>query len=350
MTTETNTRFWDQLAATDRRYVKPIQGKRYSGSNIRSEYRMKKMTEAFGPVGEGWGWVIDERWREDFPIVVRDAKGAERTDSRPFVFVQLHVWWRTDGEKHVVGSQIGGTAIDGNDADDAYKKAITDALGKCLATLGVCADVYLGEHDRPERERRGPASGQRPTPKAQTGPTVGRPSAHNSNVSKTAWPAPTEAPVDERYVRDIKQKLAACRTPGCVSKLRRAPEDALTAGKIGHATHAAVLPLFRPRYDELQAAEQDGAVPPSDGPRLERDDSVHDDPEGEVDRQFVKGFRLLIDQCERVGAVNAARKRLRSQALSPATIAACEQICDAAVDALNRQTWIKRVERDAVIA
>jgi hypothetical protein len=274
-----------------------------------------------------------------------------RANRRPAVcFRPLHIWWEgDDGEKHATGPQIGGTAIDANDADEAYKKAISDAIGKCSVYIGCCADIYLGEHDRPECERRGAASGQRPTPKAQTGPTAGRPSANIPNVSQAASAAPTEAPVDERYVRDIKQKLAACRTPDCVSKLRRATEEALTAGKISQATHAAVLPLFRPRYDELQAAEQESAAPISDGPRLVRED-VDDDSEGEVDRQFVEGFRLLIEQCERVGAVNAERKRLRSQALSSATIAACDKICDAAVDALNRQTWSKRAERDAAIA
>jgi len=331
MTTNANTRYWDQLAATDPAHIKPIAGKRYRGMNIKAEYRMQKMTEAFGPAGEGWGWTIENRWREDFPVTIRDAKTqAERVEQRPFVFVQIGVWWRgPDGEKHQVGSTIGGTAIEA-DADDAYKKAITDALGKCLAALGCCADVYLGYHDGlppggpgNQRENRRP-EGQRPasqrSEKPASPPATGRQQPF-SGPPHGVWDA---------YIDDIKAKLASCKTPGCASKVRRSIEEDLSAGKISQPTHAAAVALCKPRYDEL-AAQRERLL------KEEADRRAVYDVDEQADADFLEAFRGLIETSDHAGRITAERKKLRSMGLAPATVAAAERICDDAIAAMSRR-------------
>lgn len=136
-----NTAIWDKVSHTDPAYTKKISGKKFSGTDIKPAYRLKKMTEAFGPAGKGWGYEVQEHWRE---TVTARSKGNDIPVE--CVFVMLRVWWSEDGgqTKYFTGSQIGGTET-GMAVDEAYKMAITDALGKCLVDLGVCADVYLGE-------------------------------------------------------------------------------------------------------------------------------------------------------------------------------------------------------------
>jgi hypothetical protein len=97
------------------------------------------MTEAFGPIGQGWGyeqldWTVQER----------------------MVFICARAWYR-DPETGAIcytGPQWGGTELvrrrrDGAEEpnDECFKMSITDALGKCLQELGLGADVYLGQFD-----------------------------------------------------------------------------------------------------------------------------------------------------------------------------------------------------------
>ena len=117
----------------------------FSGTDINPQWRMKRMTEVFGPVGLGWGYEIEDRWSET--ITQGDGQVT-------IAYVQLRAWWvdlNGDGEKgnrRYTGSQIGGTSMK-RTPDESYKMAITDALGKCLAQLGLAAEVYLGEFDQP---------------------------------------------------------------------------------------------------------------------------------------------------------------------------------------------------------
>ena len=62
--------------------------------------------------------------------------------------MQVCVWYRAGTETHRTGPQIGGTDM-GRAADEAYKAAITDAIGKCCAQLGLGSDIYMGQYDMP---------------------------------------------------------------------------------------------------------------------------------------------------------------------------------------------------------
>ncbi|HEX7967846.1 MAG TPA: hypothetical protein VF502_06475, partial [Stellaceae bacterium] len=102
-------------------------------------WRLQAMTEAFGPIGQGWGYEQTE-----WTIVER------------MVFACVRVWYRDPetGEKCFSGPQWGGTELmrrrrDGGEEpnDEAFKMSVTDALGKCLLQLGLAADVYLGLFD-----------------------------------------------------------------------------------------------------------------------------------------------------------------------------------------------------------
>lgn len=135
-----NLRLWNALKRTDPRATKPfMRAGGFRGTQIDPAWRLQAMTEAFGPVGQGWGyeqleWTIVER----------------------MVFTSVRVWYRDPktGEKCFSGPQWGGTELmrrrrDGTEEpnDEAFKMSVTDALGKCLLQLGLAADVYLGLFD-----------------------------------------------------------------------------------------------------------------------------------------------------------------------------------------------------------
>jgi len=124
---------------------KPIRGGRLKGfTDISPMWRIKQLTEAFGPCGIGWNAkVVDAR------TITNEAAGETA------VFVDVELVYRespgADWSEPVYGT--GGAKLvsvekDGPYFDDeAFKKAYTDAISVACKSLGVGADVYW-EKDR----------------------------------------------------------------------------------------------------------------------------------------------------------------------------------------------------------
>ncbi|EHV5556885.1 hypothetical protein K0W35_003565 [Vibrio parahaemolyticus] len=144
-----NMRIWSQVHRTDREFT----SKDHKGfTSINTQYRVMQMTKVFGICGFGWGWEEIERW---------EAKGAQLPDGtfEEFVHMKIALWVKVDGVKsepithygstksRYLTSGYGGKVQSIVQDEDPYKKAESDALGKAMSMLGVCADVYLGEHD-----------------------------------------------------------------------------------------------------------------------------------------------------------------------------------------------------------
>ncbi len=143
----------EKLAPVNKDYIREYKRSGgFSGTEINPQWRFKRMTEVFGPVGKYWGWEIDERWSEDF--------GAVKV-----CFAMVSVWYVDDEQRKNENGQVYrstiGPYIGGSDAkrtpDEAYKMAITDAIGKCLSVIGLGADVYMGnletKHDYATQEQ-----------------------------------------------------------------------------------------------------------------------------------------------------------------------------------------------------
>jgi len=134
-----NLALWNRLKRTDPRSTKPFTRFGFKGTQIDPTWRLQMMTEAFGPVGKGWGyeqleWTVQER----------------------MVFVCVRIWYKDaeTGEICWTGPQWGGTEMmrrrrDGSEEpnDEAFKMSTTDAIGKCALQLGLAADVYMGQFD-----------------------------------------------------------------------------------------------------------------------------------------------------------------------------------------------------------
>jgi hypothetical protein len=132
-------RLWNKLQTTDPQFTKGFKRPGFSGTMIDPTWRMKIMTETFGPVGLGWGW--DEIQQQ----ITTDC-----------VFIQIRAWYMLDGVKLQAGAQWGGNVLYNTRTsepgkqfpnDEAFKMAATDALGKSLLSIGLASDVYLGFFD-----------------------------------------------------------------------------------------------------------------------------------------------------------------------------------------------------------
>lgn len=117
---------------------KTIKGGRINGfTDINPMWRIRKLTEIFGPCGIGWFYTIDREWLE----------GNEST-GEVAAFVRISLYVKADGEwsKPIVG--VGGSMFAASESkgirvsDECYKMAQTDALSVACKNLGIGAEVY----------------------------------------------------------------------------------------------------------------------------------------------------------------------------------------------------------------
>lgn len=115
---------------------KPFNNGKFSGTDITPMWRIKKLTELFGPCGIGWYYdVVSERAEEHGDVTI--------------AVVDLNLYIKAGGEwsKPIYGT--GGNVLlrKGSTSDEGYKMALTDALSVACKALGIGADIYF-EKDR----------------------------------------------------------------------------------------------------------------------------------------------------------------------------------------------------------
>lgn len=110
----------------------PLEGK----SNINAQWRLKTLTELFGPCGVGW--VLS---------TVRDWVHAAGGDTAVFVEMSLKFKYGGSYSEPVTGT--GGSLLVKGGAlnDEAYKMAETDAISVICRKLGIGSLIYEGKWD-----------------------------------------------------------------------------------------------------------------------------------------------------------------------------------------------------------
>ena len=109
-------------------------------TDINPMWRIKALTATFGPCGFGWWYKITSQRTE--PI-----EGTEELAA--FVDIDLYVKYNGEvsqpipgiGGSMLLAKEKGGLRLD----DDAYKKALTDAISVAAKALGVGATVYYAK-------------------------------------------------------------------------------------------------------------------------------------------------------------------------------------------------------------
>lgn len=143
---ESNLALWRRVEKTDPQYTKPFsRGGGFRGTAVNGTYLARKATEAFGPMGIGWGLeILDEELMQGAPL----GDGAFELVHK----VRVKLWYVLDGQRGEV-VQFGQTTFVGRNKNGLYtdeeapKKSLTDAMSKCLSLLGFAADVHLGRFD-----------------------------------------------------------------------------------------------------------------------------------------------------------------------------------------------------------
>lgn len=132
-----NMRFYEQARKVPQEAQKAFNNGRFSGTDINPMWRIKKLTELFGPAGIGWYYeAISER--------------SERlNDDTLIAIVDLNLYIKDNGEwsKPIYGtggnSLVSKTKTGIITSDEGYKMALTDALSVACKALGIGADVYF---------------------------------------------------------------------------------------------------------------------------------------------------------------------------------------------------------------
>ncbi len=154
-----NMALWDAVKQPPKDALKSIGAGRLKGmTDISPQWRIKAMTEYFGPVGTGWKYTVDKLWTEP---------GA---DGAVMCFVMVSVYYKNGSEWSDGVPGIGGSGIILKERnglytqDEGYKMAMTDALSVALKALGIAADIYAGKWDGSKYRDDQPSAAQnRPT-------------------------------------------------------------------------------------------------------------------------------------------------------------------------------------------
>lgn len=173
-------------------------GKLKNKSDISPQWRYEVMTKEFGVCGIGWKYEIVSTWTQEV-----------KEEIMLFVQVNLYVKNGEIWSDPIPG--IGGdfvlqkdkNGLHGN--DEAYKMAITDALGYAMKYLGVAADVYRGLANDSKYGRE-PQQPPQSTSKPQNNQT-------NTNI-----PPSSQKPNTPQLMNDIqRKKLFATATEKALS-------------------------------------------------------------------------------------------------------------------------------------
>ena len=136
-----NMKLYEAFRTVPEAAKKPISAGRLKGfTDINPMWRIKALTEVFGPCGIGWWYKITDKRME-----------GSGNEIRAFVDIELYYKWNCEISQPVAGT--GGASfltMEKNGAytsDECYKMALTDAISVAAKNLGVGADVYW-EKDR----------------------------------------------------------------------------------------------------------------------------------------------------------------------------------------------------------
>lgn len=135
---------------------KPIKGGRLKGmTDINPMWRIKVLTERYGPCGFGWRYVITDK---------RIVEGA---DGVVCVFMDIDLYVKDKGEWSEAIPGTGGSTLVSKEngglftSDECFKMALTDAISVSCKALGIGADVYWAAGRTKYTQHEGEDDGQK---------------------------------------------------------------------------------------------------------------------------------------------------------------------------------------------
>ena len=139
MNTE-NLSLYEKVRSVPPEAQKPIQAGRLKGMiDINPMWRIKVLTEQFGPSGFGWYYEITKQWVE------------EGSEGQKVVFTNINLYVKSNDEWSKPIQGTGGSSFISKEkaglytSDECYKMSLTDAISVACKSLGVGADVYYAK-------------------------------------------------------------------------------------------------------------------------------------------------------------------------------------------------------------
>lgn len=200
----------------------------FSGTDINPMWRIKTLTEQFGPCGIGWYYeVLSERSEEHHDITM--------------AIVDLNLYIKVDGEwsKPIYGT--GGNKLvqptkNGPKAsDEGYKMALTDALSVACKALGIGADVYWDKD-----KTKYTAEGSQDAPQRKKASSEGKDTTKNENAPQSAQTTQIQA-----------EELQAKRVEGIAHVVNGIADPAKIVEWAQKKYHKALYILTDAEYKEL---------------------------------------------------------------------------------------------------
>lgn len=165
-----NLEIYEKVRTVPQEAQKRINGGRIKGmTDINPMWRIKVLTELFGPCGIGWYYKPVRKW-------------TETVGSETAAFVDIELYIKQDGEWSMPISGTGGNMFAAKEkngifvSDECYKMATTDAISVACKQLGIGADVYWStdrtKYDEQEKSEQTQVPKQQTSPKLVTEPMI----------------------------------------------------------------------------------------------------------------------------------------------------------------------------------
>lgn len=207
-----NLEIYEKYSCVPKEALKPFDNGNFKGTDINSMWRIKCLTEQFGPVGHGWTVRVLRTWIERIEYT-----------NEFLAFAEIEMKVKIDGEWGEPFTATGGNKlvsyIKSQDrykaSDEAFKMAITDAFGVCCKYLGIGADVYFANDKSKYTDTSNTDSSDKKAPKKQ---------------EKTT--AKEELKVDEMTLEEAENLSSFCKD-GKEKKFKELTDEQLNAIKVG---------------------------------------------------------------------------------------------------------------------
>lgn len=193
-----NMGIYNQARSVPSEAKKTIGAGRLKGmTDVNPMYRIKRLTEMFGPCGIGWWYIIKNK------EIIDDEATHQRA---AFVDIDLYYVDPESGETSKGIPGTGGASFVSQErngpylSDECFKMALTDAMSVSCKAIGIAADVYW---DKDRTKYSGNADAQNGPSK----PPVNRPRETPAQPAKPAQNADSDGftPATEeqkQYIRD----------------------------------------------------------------------------------------------------------------------------------------------------
>lgn len=198
-----------------------IRGGRMAGkTDINPVWRIKKLTELFGPCGIGWYYKTIKEWTEAY------EKSAA-------CFVDIELFIKVDGEwsKPICGT--GGSMFVSLEksgpfvSDECYKMATTDAISVACKQLGIGADVYYEKDVTKYTGSKGDDFSEAKSavqPVEQDYEMIEYLKELEKELSRTGY---GKKSIEKTYRLEDIRDISKLQIKDCISKLKKLPDKAV---------------------------------------------------------------------------------------------------------------------------